>query len=866
MNIIAWFLQIFTIFGLVRHHSFKNESNVIDTMLFNQSRLETSCHKYLYIKIYLTINDFFIQTNHNLIPQPLSLTALANEKKNHVAIDKLEPSRSYIKFIIPQNILNRQQNKIKIANLLVNTHQLLLRGINQKAEESHAESYFCYPENKHCIILRGLYFNQGINQLIFVVIPGINLSKKNKYDTYKTSDLSLMSSIIKFILTVFCIRWLIKFFLNLTTQVISIANTQSNNLLNLKDKKENHILNFSLKSSILERTKEISQIKFINNFELPGINLFLFSLEGNILAINPSACQMLGYSNSELINLSLNDIIHQNDQALEFNSTKELLISEIPHHQIEKRFVHKNGQIIWVLLTASLVYNAQNQPMYFIGQLQDITQHKLAEIALQESEASLRSFYDSSPMMMGIVEIAEDDIIHLADNLAAAQFFGKTVEEMKNKKASEIGVSREIINKWLCHYRESAAKKSPVRFEYIHKCEYTAKWFSATVSPICVSNDNYSKFSYIVVDITEHKQIQENLEIANVQLTNWVRELEERNREIILLGKMSKVLQTCSSLEEAHQVLAGLVQPLFPEFFGALFIIKSENNSIGFVASWGDEKFKHQLYSSHNESLLSKCENCYLIEVNNRELSHHQVNKCQWNSETFCIPIVAQGKLLGILHLCANKPEQFNVAKQQLALTVVENISLTLANLKLYEELQQQSIRDPLTGLYNRRYLEEYLEREIQRAMRNSLSLAVMMIDVDHFKQFNDKFGHEAGDTVLRELGNFLQKEFRGSDVVCRYGGEEFTIILPEISKQNAFNRAEKVRKGVKHLNIQHWSNRLNAITISLGVACFPEDGLTGTALMQAADEALYSAKQLGRDRVVSASQLTSYFNGISLD
>jgi diguanylate cyclase (GGDEF)-like protein len=469
-------------------------------------------------------------------------------------------------------------------------------------------------------------------------------------------------------------------------------------------------------------------------------------------------------------------------------------------------------------------------------------------------------------MMMGIVEITEDDIIHLADNFTSAQFFGKTIEEMKNKNDSEIGVSREIIDKWLCYYRESAVKKSPVRFEYIHKSEYTAKWFSATVSPICVSNDNYCKFSYTVIDITEHKQIQENLKIANVQLTNWVRELQERNREIILLGKMSKVLQSCSSLEEAHQVITGLVQPLFPEFFGALFIINSENNSIEFVASWGDEKFKHQLSSSHNECLLRKCENCYLIQLNNRELSHHQVNQCQWNSETFCIPIVAQDKLLGILHLCANKPGQFNVAKQQLALTVAENISLTLANLKLYEELQQQSIRDPLTGLYNRRYLEEYLEREIQRSMRNSLSLAVIMIDVDHFKHFNDKFGHEAGDTVLRELGNFLQKEFRGSDVVCRYGGEEFTIILPEISKQNAFNRAEKVRKGVKRLNIQHWSNRLNAITISLGVACFPENGLTGTALMQAADEALYSAKQLGRDRVVSAAQLTSYFNSISLD
>jgi diguanylate cyclase (GGDEF)-like protein len=184
---------------------------------------------------------------------------------------------------------------------------------------------------------------------------------------------------------------------------------------------------------------------------------------------------------------------------------------------------------------------------------------------------------------------------------------------------------------------------------------------------------------------------------------------------------------------------------------------------------------------------------------------------------------------------------------------VAEHIALALANLKLQETLRDQAIRDPLTGLFNRRYMEESLEREVSRAGRSGIPVGVIMLDIDHFKHFNDTFGHEAGDTLLGALGNFLRAHIRGGDIACRYGGEEFTLILPDASFDATRDRAEQLREAVTKLNVLHRGETLGPITLSLGVATFPEHGSIGQAVLLAADGALYRAKHEGRNRVVVA-------------
>jgi diguanylate cyclase (GGDEF)-like protein len=222
-----------------------------------------------------------------------------------------------------------------------------------------------------------------------------------------------------------------------------------------------------------------------------------------------------------------------------------------------------------------------------------------------------------------------------------------------------------------------------------------------------------------------------------------------------------------------------------------------------------------------------------------------------------CVPLLAQGEILGILHIMDGRikvdkaDEARMMDKCKLAKTLADNIGLGIANLKLRESMRNLSIRDPLTGLFNRRYLEEVMLQEQSRAKRNKAQLAAIMIDIDHFKQFNDDFGHDGGDAVLRTLGGFLKKHLRGSDVACRYGGEEFMLILSPSTAEGAQQRAEKIREAASVLRISHANRDLGAITLSMGVAMFPDHGLHATALFKAADVALYQAKSGGRNQVV---------------
>ncbi|MEB3232862.1 MAG: diguanylate cyclase, partial [Leptolyngbyaceae bacterium] len=177
-----------------------------------------------------------------------------------------------------------------------------------------------------------------------------------------------------------------------------------------------------------------------------------------------------------------------------------------------------------------------------------------------------------------------------------------------------------------------------------------------------------------------------------------------------------------------------------------------------------------------------------------------------------------------------------------------------IANLRLRETLHYQSIRDPLTGLFNRRYLEESLAQELIRAQRKQHPIGVIMIDVDHFKGFNDTYGHDAGDLVLQTISDLIRENIRGSDIACRYGGEELTLVLPESSLIATATRAETLRQSISRLQLTHNNQRLETVTASFGVSCFPQHGIAGNALIQAADAALYQAKYAGRNQVVTAT------------
>jgi diguanylate cyclase (GGDEF)-like protein len=222
-----------------------------------------------------------------------------------------------------------------------------------------------------------------------------------------------------------------------------------------------------------------------------------------------------------------------------------------------------------------------------------------------------------------------------------------------------------------------------------------------------------------------------------------------------------------------------------------------------------------------------------------------------------CLPLTARGEVLGLLHVraattgAAEEERSAIGGVRELASTVAEILSLSIWNMRLRETLANQAIKDPLTGLFNRTFMEDALQREIYRAGRKQAQIGIIMADVDHFKKFNDLHGHAAGDLVLVELSNFFKWRMRKGDIVCRYGGEEFALILPESSLADTGERAVLLKDAAKGLRVSYGGLELGPVTLSMGVSAFPKNGDTPSDLLRAADQALYAAKQSGRDRVV---------------
>ncbi|TIV14195.1 MAG: diguanylate cyclase, partial [Mesorhizobium sp.] len=355
-------------------------------------------------------------------------------------------------------------------------------------------------------------------------------------------------------------------------------------------------------------------------------------------------------------------------------------------------------------------------------------------------------------------------------------------------------------------------------------------------------------------DISELRRAEGVVNERADQLAILNRELHEKSETTARLVKLGELLQACVTFPEAFSVVGTAMTEFLGGLSGSVHLTSASRNLVEEMAHWGDVR------SSVNQFAP---EDCWAL----RRGQEHVVGpglltpRCAHITENgnkgyVCMPLAAQGETLGIMHLCepnaAEKP-QWLTERQQILRGVVDTLALALANLRLRETLRQQSIRDPNTGLFNRRCLEETSSRELRRMERSSQPLAVIMLDVDHFKQFNDTFGHEAGDLVLKQVAATLIEHARDSDVVSRYGGEEFALVMPGCSLEEGAQRAETLRQAIKHLHLAHRGRTLGTVTASFGVAAYPEHGTGWAEITNAADHAQYDAKAEGRDRVVVA-------------
>lgn len=360
-----------------------------------------------------------------------------------------------------------------------------------------------------------------------------------------------------------------------------------------------------------------------------------------------------------------------------------------------------------------------------------------------------------------------------------------------------------------------------------------------------------------IIDITARMNLKDELEQVNAELRRHAEELEQAGREMALLAQMGELLESCQSLDEAYAVVARVAEPLFVGDSGALYSLASSGAAVEAVAAWGNPPPRGTVFHPTDCWALRRGR-LHVVQDGDSELRCPHVEE-PIAAGLLCEPLVAQTETLGLLHLQVRRRAPAKARASVLAdrtglvETFGRQLALALANIRLRGTLREQSARDSLTGLFNRRYMEETLDREIRRAAREGYGVGVLMADLDHFKELNDTFGHSAGDEVLRRIGRSITAAVRAEDIACRFGGEEFVVILPKASADDSRRRAEALREGIKLLQADEPTPLYPASTMSVGVAAYPEHGTSVAQLILAADSAMYRAKAGGRDLVVVA-------------
>lgn len=335
---------------------------------------------------------------------------------------------------------------------------------------------------------------------------------------------------------------------------------------------------------------------------------------------------------------------------------------------------------------------------------------------------------------------------------------------------------------------------------------------------------------------------EQRLQVANASLERTAATLRDRGDVIELLGGMAHRMQAARTDEELAQIIRVFVPRVLPGIAGALYAHNNSRNLLVPVADWGAFDTGSDSFAPDQCWALRRGQAHWVARAGDDIVCAH----VDHDEAYHCEPLLAGGEVIGVLHLRGQVG-----AESRFRLTVLaENIASALVNHRLQRSLREQTIRDPLTGLFNRRYMEEAMTLEIARAARSGAPLSLVMCDVDHFKRFNDDHGHDAGDAVLQAVAAEMKNRFRDGDVVCRFGGEEFTVIAPGTSSDALMTRVEAVRQAIAELSIQQNGRTLGATSMSFGIASWNDTmARDGSSLIQAADAALYQAKREGRNR-----------------
>ncbi|WP_019868058.1 sensor domain-containing diguanylate cyclase [Methylovulum miyakonense] len=471
---------------------------------------------------------------------------------------------------------------------------------------------------------------------------------------------------------------------------------------------------------------------------------------------------------------------------------------------------------------------------------------------LLDEDTDFQIVAEDAPVMLWLTN-AEGKVVFT--NLKWKKFVGATTDGNLSGNAWLMALHPDERENCLAIFNDAFVSHQPFEMEYrLRRFDGQYRYILDTGEPYINKEGKFSGYIGSSADITERKNYENKLRHSQMELT-------QHNREMALINELNSYLQVCRSLQETHAIVHYYAKQIFTDQSGALYLFDENHGMVEAVAMWGDKSFFSAPVISPDDCWALRQGRLHVVEEPGNAIRCSHIDG-QAVQGYVCAPAIAQGEMIGFLCVTLGDggdekhPAWASVeSRTRLISLAADNLAMALVSLKLREALRNRSLHDPMTQLFNRRYLDDTLIHELANCQRLNRPLGVIMIDIDHFKSYNDTHGHDAGDYVLIEIAELMRSKLREGDVACRYGGEELVMIILGASKQITLDRAEMVRDAIEKHGFIFKGKNLAGVTASLGVAAFPEDGNTAAGLLKAADTALYQAKESGRNQVVASSR-----------
>jgi len=621
----------------------------------------------------------------------------------------------------------------------------------------------------------------------------------------------------------------------------------------------------------LNKTLAESETRYRKLFETANEGVIVTDLEGNFYLVNQAMADMLGTNKDQLLSKTFTDYIEEKSQQSLKDATSTAINGGKGRCEICLK--HTNGTTVYSQIACTYILDQfNNECLLFVATdisekiglmknleilnqdleamvddrtkelrtanarlTEEIDERQIALTKEKNSKARLDAVFNLSPN--GMVITNKQGIITDV-NTAAEAMFGYRRSELIAKHVN-ILTPEEFGQDHIKYIRDADFSLTSKKLGFGRKLTAVRRYgvsFPVDVSLTKIAHSDDTYYMAAIRDLTELDTVENELRSVNDRLMDTIRSLKQQSRETSLLNEYTELLQTCNSYDEYPSIVNSYCASIFGANSSQIYIVK--------------EKDKLELLDSDHGPIIS-LQDCWALKANKPYPLNNRQQKirCKHLSHdalTICLPLSAKGSLLGLISLEFSQEQvdfERTFESESTLHAFAVRTSICLANLKLLKEKELQSFKDELTGLYNRRFMNETLNQEIPRAKRENKAVTVLMIDVDHFKQFNDNYGHDLGDAVLIQVGHCIEQCMRETDLVCRFGGEEFLVIMFNASEEDGRVKANNIHAAMQTIN-----NMPLPITVSIGVAQRGAQDTTET-LIRHADLALYDAKENGRNQ-----------------